>query len=96
MDFIDINDQQKPFRFSFIALKKLCAKAKCKLSDLDKALNDPEHIVNMLYIGFTEGHKYTNEKIDFTREDVEKWIDEDFSLLQKATDIFSKSMSSGK
>ena len=35
-------------------------------------------------------------KIDFSRKDVEQWLDDDYSILEQAMEIFSNSMSSGK
>ena len=96
MEYIQVNDQPRPFRFSLLAIKKLCKITESKLSELAQVLDDIENIITMVHIGFEMGAKKEEVKIDFSRKDVEQWLDEDYSILEQAMEIFSNSMSSGK
>ena len=96
MEYIQVNDQPRPFRFSLLAIKKLCKLTESKLSELAQVLDDIENIITMVHIGFEMGAKKEEVKIDFSRKDVEQWLDEDYGILEQAMEIFSNSMSSGK
>ena len=96
MEYIQVNDQPRPFRFSLLAIKKLCKLTESKLSELALVLDDIENIITMVHIGFEMGAKKEKVKIDFSRKDVEQWLDDDYSILEQAMEIFSNSMSSGK
>ena len=96
MEYIEINQQARPFRFSLIAMKKLCKLTKSKLSGLGVALDDIENIVTMIHIGFEMGAKKEGVEIDFSRKDVEEWLDDDYSIIEQAMTIFAKSMTTGK
>ena len=96
MEYIQVNDQPRPFRFSLLAIKKLCKLTESKLSELALVLDDVENIITMVHIGFEMGAKKEGVKIDFSRKDIEEWLDDDYSIIEQASDIFSNSMSSGK
>ena len=96
MDYIQVDNQPRPFRFSLLAIKKLCKLTESKLSELGQVLDHIENIITMVHIGFEMGAKKEDVKIDFSRKDVEQWLDEDYSILEQSMEIFSNSMSSGK
>ena len=96
MEYIQVDNQPRPFRFSLLAIKKLCKLTESKLSELGQVLDDIDNIITMIHIGFEMGAKKEGIKIDFSRKDIEQWLDDDYSILEQAMEIFSNSMSSGK
>ena len=96
MEYIQVDNQPRPFRFSLLAIKKLCKITESKLSELAQVLDDIENIITMVHIGFEMGAKKEGVKIDFSRKDIEQWLDDDYSIIEQASEIFSNSMSSGK
>lgn len=96
MEYIKVNNQPRPFRFSIMAMKKLCKMTESKLSELGQVLDDIENIILMIQIGFEMGAKKEGTQIDFSRKDIEQWLDDDYSILEQAMDIFGRSMSNGK
>ena len=96
MEYIQVDNQPRPFRFSLLAIKKLCKITESKLSELAQVLDDIENIITMVHIGFEMGAKKEGIKIDFSRKDIEQWLDDDYSIIEQASEIFSNSMSSGK
>ena len=96
MEYIEIDNQARPFRFSLIAMKKLCKITSSTLSGLGQALDDIDNIVTMIPIGFEMGAKKEGTEIDFSRKDVEQWLDDDYSIIEQAMTIFGNSMTTGK
>ena len=96
MEYIQVENQPRPFRFSLLAIKKLCKLTESKLSELAQVLDDIENIITMVHIGFEMGAKKEGIKVDFSRKDIEQWLDDDYSIIEQASEIFSNSMSSGK
>ena len=96
MEYIQVENQPRPFRFSLLAIKKLCKLTESRLSELAQVLDDIENIITMVHIGFEMGAKKEGVKIDFSRKDIEQWLDDDYSIIEQASEIFSNSMSNGK
>ena len=82
MEYITINGEQKPFRFSLRALKRLeAAVGKDVFSSVMEGKQDS--MTNMivlaervLFIGLSEGAKKAKEKFSLTVEEVEDIVDE--------------------
>lgn len=96
MEYIKVEDQPRPFRFSIMAMKKLCKITESKLSELATVLDDIDNIILMIQIGFEMGAKKEGIAIDFSRKDIEQWLDDDYTILEQAMEIFGNSMSNGK
>lgn len=84
---IEAGGRKRPFRFQYAAMKRLCADLEVPgIEQLPQAL-DPitfEALESMLFHGFKAGAKYAGEDVDFKREDLEDWLDEDLSFFQPA------------
>ena len=82
MEYITINGEQKPFRFSLRALKRLeAAVGKDSFNKVMSGEQDgmAQMIVlaeRVLFIGLSEGAKKAKEKFDLTVEQVEDIVDD--------------------
>lgn len=97
MQYLKVDGVNHPFRFSWLALKKLAAELGLKkVADLDKALTALEfdHIPALIHIGLEEGYRKDGKPFQITREEVELWLDDDFSLMQTAMELVGEQMQS--
>jgi len=95
MDYLNAGGEQRPFRFSWRALTKLAAELGVKeVLKLDEVLESPhfEHIPLIIFFGVESGCR--KEKVDFTisLDDVNDWIDDDMSLIQRSTELLNKQL----
>ena|ERR1700756_366291 len=76
MERINIGGEERPFNFSFIAIKAYCAEANITLTEFLSNIKEVASIDNidmLLYAGLAGGAKGEQS---FTRKDVIRWIDE--------------------
>ena len=92
MDTIQINGRHRPFVYTWSALKKLSNRMEEK--SFQKVLQQlaelpVDHIPHFIFFGLEAGTKRVDAKVDFKVEDVEKWLDDDFSLMMRAFELFN-------
>ena len=91
---ITTNGQALPFSFGMAALSAFMDAEDLTLATLG-ALGEGMKLstaINLMWYGFSDGHRREKLPFDLTREDVADLIDEDGELLQKCMDIFAASM----
>lgn len=84
---IEAGGQLRPFRFKYRAIKSLSAELNVEdLEGLPAKLQklDFDTIEALLYHGFKAGAEYEKEPVDFKREDLQDWMDEDLSFFKPA------------
>jgi len=103
MEYITINGEQKPFRFSLRGLKRL--EAATGKESFDKIMAGEQSgfgdtillSERILFIGLSEGAKKAKEKFDMTVEQVEEAIDDGgMSFLEEIMGLFEKCVVSPK
>ena len=81
---ITINDRSYHFRFSYKAIKSFLAESGGSLSDLSNEQFMLLNLPSLLFHGIASGQKFADAEMDLTVEQIEDWIDEDMSNVQKA------------
>ena len=91
---LKVNGVKLPFSFGMAALYKLETESNINISEMDQALKDKPvgHIIELLYAGFSDGHRKAKEKFTSTKEDVADWLDDNPELLDKALEVLNSSM----
>jgi len=95
MDYLNAGGKQRPFRFSWRALTKLAAELGVKeVLKLDDVLESPhfEHIPLIIFFGVESGYRKEGVECNVTLEDVNDWIDEDMSLIQRSTELLNQQL----
>lgn len=88
--YLEVNGEKKPFRLRFKALKELFAKTGLNFQTV--ANLNLDHMVTIVHVGLKAGHNYIGESFDVTEAQIEDWIDEDFSLVTRATELMQEEM----
>ncbi len=103
MEYITINGEQKPFRFSLRALKRLeAAMGADAFNEIMKgnqtAFGDTIKLgESVLFIGLSEGAKKTKEEFTFKLEDIEDLLDDGgMPFLEEVMALFEKCITSPK
>lgn len=89
---------KRPFRFSWKALRRLADELGVqKLTELGEIVQElpMDKIGVFLQIGFEAGAKREKLAVDFTFDDVEDWLDDDFSILTRAFEAFGNDFGAG-
>lgn len=103
MEYITINGEQKPFRFSLRGLKRL--EAAMGADAFNQIMNGNQTAFgdtiklgeSVLFIGLSEGAKKTKEKFDFKLEDIEELLDDGgMAFLEEIMALFEKCITSPK
>lgn len=81
---ITINEKSYHFRFSYKAIKSFLAKSGGSLSDLSDEKFMLLNLPSLLYHGIASGQKFAGAEMDLNIDQIEDWIDEDMSNVQKA------------
>jgi len=89
---IKAGGKERPFRISFKGLRRFTKATKLSLAKLEEALSNFDFLLILIQIGFEEGYKKEEKKIDFTKNDVENWLDDDMSLITKCSEAISESL----
>ncbi len=99
MDYIFIGGKNRPCKLSIFALQKFCELRKCKISEAADFLNAEISagniitVADMLYCGLWGGARREKVEMNFTRDDVYDWVDDEgYSIFQKLSDIFASGM----
>lgn len=94
MNTITINEKEYSFRFSFVAIRKFCALTGMKFQDLGEI--GPDHILEILYAGLYGGARRDKVQFTLTLEDLENWLDENFSRMDEIMSMVSYDMQGEK
>tara|TARA_R110001592_G_scaffold68626_1_gene210250 strand:+ start:6997 stop:7359 length:363 start_codon:yes stop_codon:yes gene_type:complete len=84
---IEVGGVKRPFRFKYLAIKGLAADLNAdSLEEIPAKLQNVslEMIESILYHGFRAGAEYQKMPLDFKREDIEAWLDEDMQFFKPA------------
>jgi hypothetical protein len=77
----------RPFRFKYRAIKGLAADLKAEtLEELPAKMQSAsfEVVESILYHGFRAGAEYLKEPVDFKKEDLEGWLEDDLEFFKPA------------
>ena len=89
MNKIEIGGQKRPIRFSYLALKEICADCKLKLNQIGDLGSEVFHIGIIAYYGLKYGAKKQGDEFKYKVKDIEHWLDnEDFSKVSEVFDAF--------
>lgn len=88
---IEINGKSYPVRFSYSAIRSFLMKTGLALSDLSNVDKLILHLPILIYAGMDSGAKKAKEKLTMTLEQIEDWIDDDMSNIEKALAAFTDS-----
>ena len=98
MNYIKINNKDRPVRFGWNALaeyERLTGMSLLQLVDMKNMGADKT--LKLVYIGLLFGAKKEGDPVDFTVEDVGDWLDDNENIIPDTINIFIKSMpSAGK
>jgi hypothetical protein len=103
MEYITINEEQKPFRFSLRGLKRLEAATGKEL--FNNIMNGKESSFGdtillaerVLFIGLSEGAKRTKEEFTYKVEQIEEIVDDGgMPFLEEIMGLFEKCITSPK
>ena len=92
VEYILAGGQQRPFAFTYKAIKRFCQETNTKLNEMELSLSDFSQIEKMLFIGFVTGCEKDEKKVDFEETDIEDWIDVDFGLIEACTTVIAEQM----
>jgi hypothetical protein len=95
MQYIQTPDgEERPIRFGFLALKKFGNKTGHNTLSTFAQLDQVklEHLPYLLFYGFEAGAKRDGIEFDVKPKDVEDWIDDDFSLIEKAMEVLTSDL----
>lgn len=84
---IEAGGQSRPFRFKYRAIKSLAAELGVEdLEGLPARLQkaDFQMLEALLYHGFKAGAEYEKEPINFSRDEIEDWLEEDVTFFKPA------------
>tara|TARA_R100001443_G_scaffold117435_1_gene142632 strand:+ start:8453 stop:8761 length:309 start_codon:yes stop_codon:yes gene_type:complete len=96
MQTVTLNEKEYPVHFGIGALRKFTSKYNIPLSvfsggDLmDKITFDD--LINLIYIGFQEGHRKAKKKFSLDVDGLSDLIDDNQGALNGIMDVFGKSM----
>jgi len=94
MKFINIQGRQRPFRFSMYAIDAYCELKKITLSQFYEQVEEvisaknAESFGDVLYAGLIGGARREHIEVDFTRQDVGDWIDDNPELIPDIVNAF--------
>jgi len=89
MKKVEIGGQERPIRFSYLALKDICNKCGLKLSEMNQLGSEIEHIGIITYYGLKAGAKKIGEPFKYKITDIEDWLDnEAFSKIGEILESF--------
>lgn len=93
MNVIEIDKKIVPIRFGMNALRLFCKDQNIKLNELSRLGNDIglDEACSLILCGLKDGARKNKTSIDLTVDDIADALDEDFTILEKAMEIFANS-----
>ena len=89
MKKVEIGGQERPIRFSYLALKDICNKCGLKLSEMNQLGSEIDHIGIITYFGLKAGAKKIGEPLKYKVADIEEWLDnEEFTKINEIFEAF--------
>tara|TARA_R100001440_G_scaffold61921_2_gene81876 strand:- start:692 stop:991 length:300 start_codon:yes stop_codon:yes gene_type:complete len=89
MKKVELGGQERPIRFSYLALKDICKKCGLKLSEMNLLGTEIDHIGIITYYGLKYGAKKIGEPFKYKVSDIENWLDnEDFNKMGEIFEAF--------
>ena len=86
---IEVGGKKRLFRFSYLAMKSLAVDhGKERIEDIPSLMEGGlsfDFIEGIMYHGFKAGANYEKEEIDFDKEDMASWIDENVEIVATIT-----------
>jgi hypothetical protein len=95
MQYIKAGGQERPYKASYSMVTKLCKDWGCKgLMDFAARISEVrfEDMPSLIYEGFRAGHlatAATGAQLDFNKDTVIQWLDEDMNLYIKCVELVS-------
>ena len=92
-EVIKIGDKTLPIRFGMNALRLYCKEQNVSLNEISKLGSNIslDEACCLILCGLKDGARKAKKEINFTIDDVADALDDDFSLLEKAMEIFAES-----
>jgi len=89
MKKVELGGQERPIRFSYLALKDICNKCNLKLSEMNQLGTEIDHVGIIAYFGLKYGAKKIGDPFKYKVSDIEEWLDnEEFSKINEIFEAF--------
>ncbi len=89
MKKVEIGGQERPIRFSYLALKDICNKCGLKLSEMNQLGSEIGHIGIIAFYELKAETKKIGEPFKYKVADSEEWLDnEEFTKINEIFEAF--------
>ena len=92
-EFIELGGKQYPIRFGMNALRLFCKETKTSLAEFEKMVSNLglDHACLLILCGLKDGARKAGQQCELVVEDIADFLDEDFSILEKAMEFLTES-----